>query len=192
MKRTISALIAALLLFTVFAPLTYAATKNDIIGEVKKSVFSRHLTIQIENMLRSVSLTSEECDQVLIYVKDGLAFVKTDKGKTSHEYTTEEMDYIVALCAKICNYLGYTYEYVPSKNPKHVNDIVYKVYDKNGKLIFEYDGDLSELPKKTDEPFAEAESSGSSSNFLLIFGITMLLMTAGSVVISRKAEKLLK
>ena len=41
-----------------------------------------------------------------------------------------------------CAILRYTYTVTPSTDPKHPNDHVFMFYNENGKLVFQYDGDV--------------------------------------------------
>jgi len=183
MKKGIAALLFIVLAFSVFAPFAMAATKDDILGEVKKSIYKNYLSIQMENSIRAIPLTAAQGDKLLDIVKRGIAYLPNTREPSAHAYTEAQMIYILALVDEACTYMGFTYDFKPSANPKHINDIVFRVYDQSGNVVFEYDGDLI---KKTDAP---ANTSQPDSNAVyLVLGSALILLAASGIFISKKAK----
>jgi hypothetical protein len=111
----------------------------------------------IVNQMDNFNFTSEQCDYLLEKFAQAQAIVAADgdKGESAHSYSPVVVEQITDLVAEVVTELGYTYAYIPSQNPFHVGDFVFQVYDADGIVVFEYDGDYV---KHTDEAAVPAGS----------------------------------
>ncbi|MBR5773786.1 MAG: hypothetical protein IKY44_02925 [Clostridia bacterium] len=154
MKKKIFAVVLALvLMMAMFVSPASAATKADLIKAVKNDAILGnypHIINLIVNQMDNFSFTSEQCDYLLEKFAEAQAIVapEGDKGESAHSYDPVVVEQIVDLVAEVVTELGYTYAYIPSQNPFHVGDFVLQVYDADGVVLFEFDGDYV---KHTDE-----------------------------------------
>ena len=156
MKRIISVILVVSLLVSIGVGVfgASALTKDDLYNKfVSKSKISHYVTTQVKNFVRANDFTEEQLTALDGILDEFLALNLSDKGRSGHMYTLSEMQSVEALISKACNVMNWTARYDVNPNPVHKGDITFKLFDKNGKLIFEYDGDIvsktGELPDNT-------------------------------------------
>lgn len=171
-----------------------AYTQQDLLEEFATIPASHWVYADIEKLSDTMQLTEEQCNQLWPILQAVKELVPEDNGPTvymgsnhnnagraySVEVVAQVLDYIRAAC-KItgCTFVK---SLVPEQT--HEIDIVFKLYDKDGKLIFEYDGDLV---KKT----GAADVGGiSGSDIGLLCGGAALVVLAGvaCVVLTKKGK----
>ena len=181
MKKKVFALVLALvLMMAVFVSPVSAATKQDLVEAIRNDdILSNyeHIVNSIINQMDNFEFTSDQCDYLLAKFDEAKAImaVEGDKGQSAHEYSEETVIAITDLIAEVVTELGYTYAYLPVEGkPLHPGDQIFQVYDENGYVVFEYDGDLV---KHTDE-VATASNSGNIGAIVAICGGVVLLAVA--------------
>lgn len=177
-KKFFAVVLALVLMMAMFVSSASAATKADLISAIQNDdILSNyeHVVNSVVNQMDNFNFTSDECDYLLQKFNEAKAIMAAegDKGQSAHEYSEETIEAITDLVAEVVTELGYTYTYVPSQNPLHVGDIVFQVFDGNGHIVFEYDGDLV---KHTDE--MAASNTGKISAFVAVGGGVALLAVA--------------
>jgi len=185
MKKITAALLAIFIAFTIATPFVYAATKNDLLGKAKATVFGKYISIASENSFRAIPMTAEQGDKLMVILDKALAYLGSDKGPSAHDYGDEAIAYILTLVAEACDIMECTFDFVPSDNPDHPGDIVFRVFDKNGNIVFRYDGDYP--IEKTDSP---DDGASANSNLYLIGGLVTALLAAGAFAASKKVKQI--
>lgn len=180
MKKKISSVVLALVLIAaMFVSSASAATKADLIAAIQNDDILgnyEHVVNSVVNQMDNFDFTSEQCDYLLEKFSEAKAImaVEGDQGQSAHEYSDETITAITDLVAEVVTELGYTHTYEYTKNnPLHDGDIVFRVYDNNGFVVFEYDGDVV---KHTDE--AMVSNNGKISAYVAIGGGVALLAVA--------------
>lgn len=145
-KKIFAAVLALVLMMAMFVSPASAATKADLVNAVKNDSILKnypHIINLIVNQMDNFNFTSDECDYLLEKFAEAQAIVAPDgdKGESAHSYDPVIVEQITDLVAEVVTELGYTYAYIPSQNPFHVGDFVFQVYDADGIVVFEYDGD---------------------------------------------------
>lgn len=181
MKKLLSVLLTMLLLLGVFAGTMTASaeqyTKEDIIKVVSTSPIYKYISGDIKNLSRTINATDEQLNE-LYAIAERFAALKLDgKHGSAHDYTQAEIQSVMALIDEACEVLDLTYTFVPSADPKHARDIVFKVYDANNKLIYSFDGDVV---KKT--------GADQTALYVTLMALGTVLL-AGAVVLSAKNRK---
>lgn len=180
MKKFFAFALALVLMMAVFVSPASAATKQDLVEAIRNDdILSNyeHIVNSVVNQMDNFDFTSEECDYLLEKFNEAKAIMAAegDKGQSAHEYSEETVVAITDLVAEVVTELGYTYAYLPVEgNPLHPGDQVFQVYDENGYIVFEYDGDLV---KHTDE-VAVASNNGNIGAIIAICGGVVLLAVA--------------
>lgn len=181
MKRFIAFMTAVVLLVATLAIGVSATTKADLLAEAAKSPVYKYVKVALENAARTVEITDEQAEQLLPIVKKAVAAIDEDKGPTARNedyiYTQAQIDAMMECVDEACAVLGYTYKLVPSTDPKHTGDNVFMFYNEDGKLVFQYDGDVV---ADTDAA-SEMDTMG-----LLIGGVVLLAAGAAMIVVSKK------
>lgn len=177
MKKFFAFALALVLMMALFVSPASAATKQDLIDAIKNDeILSNYEYVvnSVVNQMDNFNFTPEQCDYLLVKFDEAKAIMAAegDKGQSAHEYSDETIVAITDLVAEVVTELGYTHNYIPSKKPLHAGDIVFQVYDANGRIVFEYDGDLV---KPTDEI---ADDSGNIGAFVAMGGGVVLLAVA--------------
>lgn len=191
MKKKIFAVVLALvLIMAMFVSPASAATKADLISAIQNDdILSNypHIVNMVVNQMDNFNFTSDECDYLLQKFNEAKAImaVEGDKGQSAHEYSDETIQAITSITEEVVTELGYTYTYIPSQNPLHAGDIVFQVFDENGHIVFEYDGDLV---KHTDE--VAVSNTGKISAYVAVGGGVALLAVA--VFFAVKGKKNIK
>ena len=162
MKKIFSVVLALVLMMAMFVSYASAATKADLINAVKNDPILGnypHVVNAVVNQIDNFDFTAEECDYLLEKFEEAKVIMAAegDKGETAHEYSDATITAITDLVAEVVTELGYTYTYTPSQKPLHAGDIVFRVYDESGVVLFEYDGDYV---KHTDEVAATGGNIG--------------------------------
>ncbi|MBR5272941.1 MAG: hypothetical protein IKU25_06085 [Clostridia bacterium] len=147
MKKFFVAVLAVVLMMTMFVGSASAATKADLVNKIKNdSIIGNyeHIVNIVVNQMDNFNFTSDECDYLLAKFDEAKAIIEAaggDKGSSAHSYDPVTIEQIVDIVADVVTTLGYTYEYLPSQNPLHTGDDVFRVYDADGIIVFEFDGD---------------------------------------------------
>ena len=179
-KKFFAFALALVLMMAMFVSPASAATKQDLVEAIRNDeILSNyeHVVNSIVNQMDNFNFTSEQCDYLLEKFNEAKAImaVEGDKGQSAHEYSEETVIAITDLVAEVVTELGYTYAYLPVEgNPLHPGDQIFQVYDDNGYVVFEYDGDLV---KHTDE-VAVASNNGNIGAFIAIGAGVVLLAVA--------------
>ncbi len=189
MKRIlVVALTLVVLLSTTVLP-AYATTKADLLAECGKSPVYKYIKAAVENAAKTVEITDAQAAELLPLVQRAVAVLSEDKGDTHYDaekgqlYTDAQEQEIMSLIDQGCKILGFTYKISPAKAHKgysqHINDIVFFVYDQNGKLIFQYDGDLVANT-------SAANTVSSSAWVAIACGAAMTVAAAAAFISARK------
>lgn len=181
MKRFISLMMVLMIVVGTLAVGVAAATKADLLSEAAKSPIYKYVKVAVENAARTAEITDEQAEKLLPIVKKAVAAVSADKGPTAKNvnaiYTDAEINAVLGCIDEACDVLGYSYKFIPSTNPKHATDHVFMVYDNNGKLIFQYDGDVvADTDAATDM----------DTTALFIGGALLLVAGVAGIVVSKK------
>lgn len=168
-----------------------AYTQEDLLEEFKTIPASHWVLADIENLSRSMRLTDEQCDALWPILQEVKALVPEDNGpsvyhgsnhgNTGRAYSAEVVAKVLDYIREACKITGCTFVKSLVPNPTHDIDIVFKLYDNEGKLIFEYDGDLIQQTGS-----AEGEGSSSASPWLLYGGVAMLAVAGVGGVVAGK------
>lgn len=169
-----------------------AYTQEDLMEEFKTIPASHWVLADFENLSKTMTLTEEQCNALWPILQEVKALLPEDNGPSvwhgsNHGNTGRAYDAVVVArvmdhIRAACKITGCTFVKSLVPNPTHDVDIVFKLYDKDGILIFEYDGDLV---KQT----GSAEEGKGASTLLLYCGIAALLLAGGaSVVAARRAR----
>ena len=152
MKKIIAALLTVAVLLCTFVVPSFAATKADLLNEAAKAPIYKYVKAAVENAARNIEITEEQADQLMPLVKEAVALLSADNGPSMYDvkghknYTDAQLNAVMNIIKKACDILGFTYTFSSAASTKgseyHVGDIIFKVFDKNGKLVFSYDGDL--------------------------------------------------
>lgn len=154
MKRYIALMLIAVIAISTFAmPLVAMAqsedkvTKSDLLEEMAKSPIYKYIKKKVENAARSIEVTDEQAALLMPIVKRGVALVPEDNGPGVFDkdkgllYSRETVKEVELCIADACKVMGFTYTFHSAPDPKHLGDITFFVYDQNGHIVFEYDGD---------------------------------------------------
>jgi len=179
MKKFLAISLTVILAIGLFAIGTSAATKSEILEEAAKSPVYHWVQITIEDAARSVEITEEQGDLIMPHVQAIVAAVPEDLGPTAHVYPKDQVETVMHHLAEICDILNYrlAYEEVHHTDLDHAGDIVVRIYNSEGQLVVEYDGD--DL-KQTD--VAEENSAW----IWLAVGSAFVLAAAAVLVITKK------
>lgn len=181
MKKILAMLMAVVCVFSMFAVSASALTKSDLLAEAAKSPVYKYVKVSVENAARTVEITEEQANQIMPIVKELVAILNVDKGEPGvHNikedkmyYTQAEVDAVMDCINRIAAILGYTakIETIGYKNS------ILRVYDQNGKLVFEYDGDA----------VADTAAATTVNTEMVAFGAVALLVAgAAALVVSKK------
>lgn len=194
MKKIITILLAVVILSAMLVPVS-AATEEELLTEFKKISISRHLLTEIENLAATYDITPEQGDKLMPLLKRAQEVFPEDLGPgyrnpEGHEsyfgeeiypYTPEQHNEMMNIITEACDILGFTYDFRDSYLPMHNIDLVFVVRDTDGRVIFEYDGDLIKR-------LGDVEEEESSSAPYLFGGISVSLL-AGVAVAALKFRK---
>ncbi len=192
MKR-IAVFCAVLVILTVSlsSVSAFAYTQDDLLNEFKTIPASHWVLADIENLNKTMTLTEEQCNALWPILQEVKALLPEDKGPTVYAGTNHNnagRAYDAETVAKVMDYIreacritdcSFVTSLVP--HPTHDIDIVFKLYDKSGTLIFEYDGDLV---KQTGGSIDTKDNS-----WMLIGGVAMLALAGGASVVASKSKR---
>ncbi|MBE6678473.1 MAG: hypothetical protein E7597_06740 [Ruminococcaceae bacterium] len=197
MRRfTVLLLSVAVLALSLSATMTASAyTQEDLMEEFKTIPASHWVLADFENLSRTMRLTEEQCNQLWPILQEVKALLPTDNGPTVHAgtnngntgrmYSAEVVAQVMDHIRAACRITGCTFVKSLVPNPTHEIDIVFKLYDSTGKLIFEYDGDLI---KQTGTDVAGSTST--SSPWYLYGGMGALILSlAGAVFATKRVRR---
>lgn len=148
MKRFIAAILTFAVVLCAFIMPAFAATKSDLLNEAAKIPVYKYVKVAVENAARNIEITSEQADALMPLIKEAAQILNKDNGSSYYSkdgkylYTETQYKAIMDIINKACGILGFTYTVTPAAQQLHKNDIVFKVFDKSGKLIFTFDGDM--------------------------------------------------
>ncbi len=178
MKKITVLLLALIMMLGVCAgafSASAATTEEALIEKVSASPIYKYIEGDIKNLARTVDATPEQLEKLSAIADKFVALKLTDKGASASEYSKDEIKAVMALVDEAADVMGYTYTMTDSKSPKHKDDLVITLYDKNNKVVYSMDGDAV---KKT--------GADQTALFVLIAALGCTLL-AGAVVIRRKA-----
>lgn len=181
MKKLITLILSVLLLVGVFAGTMTASakqyTKQDIIDVASTSPIYKYIAGDVKNLTRSLDVTDDQLNE-LYDIASRFAALKLDPEKQSaHDYSMDQINEVLALVEEACEVLGLRYTFVPSNDPKHTGDVVFKVYDASNKQVYSFDGDVV---KKT---------GADQTALFAAMSVLGALLLAGAVVLTTKARK---
>lgn len=181
MKKLTSLLVSVLLLLGIFAGTITASaeqyTKDDIIDVVSTSAIYKYISGDIINLARTMDATDAQLNELYAIAERFADLDLKDNDASASEYTTAEVNAVMALIDEACEVLDLHYTFTPSADPKHVRDVVFNVYDADNKLVYSYDGDAV---KKT--------GADQTALFVTVSALGCLLL-AGAVVFTVKTRK---
>lgn len=194
MKKLITLVLAVVILSAMLIP-AHAATEEELLAEFKKVSISRYVMTEAENLAANYDITPEQGDQLLELVKLAQEAFPEDKGPgyatpdnadekyfgtEKYPYTSEQLDTLMGIIAEGCDIVGFTYEFVKSEDEKHKSDVVLVIYDTEGRIAFQYDGDVI-------KKLGDIDSKKSAVPYL-VGGISILAL-AGIAVMAIKFKK---
>lgn len=187
MKKIIAVLTSVMLLVGMLAMCVSAATvtKSDLLNEAAKSPVYKYVKVSLENAARNVEITNEQAEEILPIVQRAVAILNEDHGPTeandaSHVfYTQEQADGVIECIDEVCAILGYTWKMTPKANPVHPGDGIFQVFDQNGKLVYEYDGDA--VADTSAAPVSNADTW-----VYLSVGTVLLALGLAALAVSKK------
>lgn len=181
MKKIIALVLSTVIALSVLAIGVSATTKADLLTEAAKSPAYKYVQVAVENAAKTVNITDEQAAQVLPYVQHAVAALNMDNGPTLwHKDTNLMYGYDLAAIVEadifaVCDILGYTYTFEDVANAKHAHDIIFKVFNADGKLIFAYDGDL-----------VADTSAASDATLYLVAAVALLGLGVTAVILTKK------
>lgn len=197
MRKFIVLLLSVAVLTAAFSTtLTASAyTQEDLLEEFRTIPATHWVLADIENLSRSMELTEEQCNALWPILQEVKALVPEDNGpsvyhgsnhgNTGRAYSAEVVAKVLDHIRAACRITGCTFVKTLVDNPTHDIDIVFKLYDSKGILIFEYDGDLI---KQTDS--AERADRAFVPQWVLYGGIGLLALAGvGSVFAGRRFRR---
>ena len=184
MKKIIAMLVLCVLLMSMVASVAVSAApptpKERIVMAMRENMPAQLATKWIptaENVLRQIPVSEEQADGVIACILRCRAFIKNYKGESIHHYTKEEMNYALEQFYLACEILRLRYTVSFSKDPDHVNDVVYTLYTETGKKLADLDGDTV---RKTNVP-------ESNVNYVyVVLAATLLLGAVAAVYAGKK------
>lgn len=180
MKKVLCIAIALVLAVAAFAvPVSAASPKEELAATVKAAIpkgYNDRFVATVDNVLKQIDVSKDQADQVTAIINETISKIK-DKGLSLHEYTKDEVAYILAQFGKACSVLNLTYKVVAKKNAVHTGDVVCELYY-NGALVGTIDGDAG--VKQTG-----ADVSGAV--FALAIAGGVVLLAASSVFVFKKS-----
>ena len=194
-KKALTFVVALSLLISLLGGTISASayTQQDLLEEFATIPASHYVYADIENLSKTMELTEEQCNQLWPILQEVKALVPTDNGpsvyhgsnhgNTGRAYSAEVVAKVLDNIRAACKITGCTFVKSLVPNPTHDIDIVFKLYDSTGKLIFEYDGDLVE------ETGAEGKDISGAQMGMLAAGIGFLVISAGVAVYLGKRKQ---
>lgn len=190
MKKFLAAVLAVVLMMAIFVGPASAATRADLINKIKNdSIIGNydHIVNLVVNQIDNFNFTSDECDYLLAKFDEAKAIIEAaggDKGHSAHEYDAVTVEAVVDIVAEVVTTLGYTYEYVAKdQNPLHAGDDIFRVYDADGIIVFEFDGDYV---KHTGGVVESSTSGKIIAGSALVGGVVVLALAVFFALRSRK------
>lgn len=165
MKRVIAMILTAVVLLSTLALPSFAVTKADILAECEKSPVYKYVKAAVENAAKKVEITDEQAALIFPLVQRAVQILDTDNGPTHYSaeggvmYPDAVTDEVMDIIDQICKILGFTWKWINAATIKgeqyHKNDNVFVIYDQNGNIIFQYDGDyITDTSAATTVPTA--------------------------------------
>lgn len=193
MKKIIAVLMVCLMVTGVAvstATSVSAATPEDEIVTAAKTNLPEKLLNDylpaIENVLKQIDVSEAQSAEIILCIQETREYFEATGGFTGsslHEYTQEQRKFALEMIARVCDILNLRYEFTPSTNPKHSNDMVFIVYNAGGQKLGEFDGDAV---KKTNAPDADVSAATSVNYGYAVLAAVLLAGAAAAVVVGRK------
>ncbi len=197
MKKMLTLLLAVVVLAAMIVPAS-AASEEQLIEKFKEISISKRLITEVENLAAAYDVTEEQGDKLMVLIERAKEVLPEDKGPgyanpEGHEsyfgpekypYTEEQLEEVLDIISEACDIMGFTYDFVPSENPMHKNDIVFVLKDAEGRLAFQYDGDLIKPLGEVEEETAKKPSSAP-----FVYGGISVFALAGLSVAAVKSKK---
>ncbi len=194
MKKIIMFLLSAFILASMVVPAS-AASEEQLIEKFKEISISKRLITEVENLAAAYDVTEEQGDRLMVLLERAKEILPEDKGPgytnpegyedyfgpEKHPYTEEQLEAVLDMISEACDILGFTYDFIPSENPMHESDVVLVIRDEEGRLAFQYDGDLI-------KPLGEVEDEKSDAP-LLVGGVSVFALAGLSVVAVKSKKK---
>ena len=177
MKKIIALLLATVVSFSAFVLPAAAVSKSDLIDAASAAATYKYVKPSLENAARNIEITDAQAEQLLPLVQEAAALFPVDKGPTLHEYGQATIDAFLALVDETCAILNFSWTFDGKTNAIHSGDGILRVYDANGKLVYEYDGDYV-----TDTSGTPSDSTW----VVLSIGAMISLVACAAFVIARK------
>ena len=183
MKKLITILVMCLLVTglvaTAVAPVSAATPKERMLDACEEHMpepLLKEYRPLIENILRQITVSETQADQVIECIKESREFFKEYKGISLHTYTAEEREFAINMVSRICEILGLTAKYGYSTDSDHKDDMICEIYDANGNLLGILDGDAV---KKTNAP--ETETAAVNYGYVVLAAVLALGAAAAAV-----------
>ncbi|PWM47062.1 MAG: hypothetical protein DBX47_01390 [Clostridiales bacterium] len=186
-KALFTVLSVAMLISLVFAQASFAATKNDILAEAKKSPVFHYVSGTVTKLMEQIEITSEEADQVVSAIKEVNTVITKDNGPSYTDasgkpaYTVAQRDAIIKSMDKVCATLDITYEY-QAVSQGNTNDVKIVFKDRQtGNVLASYDGD----PIKDTSSVVE-ETSSVNYTLIAISGVLVAVSAVAYIYAKKK------
>ena len=196
MKKIIALVLSAIMLVSVFAVPSSATTKADLLALLKTSPVYKYIKSGVENSYNSVQVTDAQAEQLLPLVEQFMKIVDKDLGPTAndwrgngqHYYSLDQIDAVYDIIYKACDIMGWTMKRVDKgQKSTHKGDYVFYIYDTQGKMIFEYDGDLiTDKPVNTAGDVISAATVTDNSGIYLVTGSVFAAAAAALYIALKK------
>ncbi len=194
MKKLVTILLAVVVLSAMLVPAS-AATEDELMAKFKEISISRHLITEVENLAAAYDVTEEQGDQLMELLEEVKEAFPEDKGPGYYHpeeftkvwgedrtpYTREQLDVIMGAIAETCDIMGFTYEFVATEQPMHEHDVSFVVKDEEGRVAFQYDGDLIQKLSEIEEE--------QSSVPLLVGGLGVVALAGIAVPVAKLKKK---
>lgn len=200
MKRlTLFFVIAAVLTLSFSTAITASAyTQDDLLEEFKTIPAAHWVLADIEQLSENMKLTQEQCDALWPILQEVKALVPEDNGPTVYmgsnhgnqgrAYSAEVVAQVLDCIRAACKITGCTFVKSLVPEQTHEIDIVFKLYNSDGVLIFEYDGDLVKKTDSAESATVSASEDGNAYGYLFA-GIGALALAGGAAVIIGKRSR---
>lgn len=184
LKKLIAMLMACLMLVGMTATLSVSAAgpKDDMIAacyEYMPEPLIKEYMPAIQNILAQIEVNQDQADQVIECIKESRTFFDKEgyHGVSLSEYSHDAQRFAIDMVNRICEILFLTAKYSHSTDPFHHNDVVCEIYNANGQLIANLDGDFI---KKTNAPESDVNYGA------IALAAVVMIGAAGAVVAGKK------
>lgn len=196
MKRLTVFIVAIAVITACFSATISASayTQEDLLEEFKTIPAAHWVLADIEQLSDNMKLTQEQCDALWPILQEVKALVPEDNGpsvyhgsnhgNTGRAYSAEVVAKVLDHIRAACKITGCTFVKSLVPQQTHAIDIVFKLYNSDGVLIFEYDGDLVKQTGSAEG--ASTTAGGGNAYGYLAFGLGALVLAGGAAVFAAK------